>query len=67
MIKECILIVEMSDKAKEAQRKYKREWYKNNRDRVNEYRRKYYQSNKEKYQRNMARYWERKADEYGIK
>ena len=51
----------LSEEAKEEMRRYKREWQRNNRDKVNAYRRRYYQENKEKHKRNMARYWERKA------
>ena len=39
-------MVEMSNAAREAQREYRRAWYKNNRDKQREY---------------NARYWERKA------
>ena len=52
----------LSEKAREAQRAYKRAWAKRNRDRMNAYQKKWRSKNPEKVAAYNAQYWERKAD-----
>lgn len=54
--------MEISDKAKEARRKYNREWRSRNIDHVRSYAREWRNQNPEKVYDYMVRYWEKKAN-----
>lgn len=56
-------MLEMTERAKEARRAYKRDWYARNAAHVRNYQRTWRRENQAKVKAADARYWERKAEE----
>lgn len=52
----------MTDEAKECRNAYRREYYKNNKDKMKEWRKKYYEKNKEKILKTNAKYYEKNKE-----
>lgn len=55
--------MELTDKAKEARREYKRQWREKNREHLKEYHREWREENKGKINEYNRRYWEKIAQE----
>ncbi|MED4456176.1 hypothetical protein [Metabacillus fastidiosus] len=55
----------LTEEAREARRKYMKEYRSKNRERLLEKQREYYQANKEKYKKNNKRYWNKVVAERG--
>ena len=55
-------MIELSEKARAAQRAYKKAWNAANKDKLNAYQRRWREKNRDKVRQYNAQYWERKAD-----
>ena len=58
------MVVEMSEAAKAAKRRYEQEWRDKNREHLREYQRAWKRANRDKTRQSDAKRWERKAAEY---
>lgn len=58
--------MELSEKAKEARRQYKRKWREKNREHIRQYHREWRKKNRGYINERNRKYWERKASEMNV-